>query len=118
MRRAICLCGRVLEQIAKLRRRDRHHSIPGKWPDEAPALQPLREQAHALAVVPQYLDQPAAPAPEHEQVPLCGLRCNVSCTSTARPSKPLRMSVWPVASHTRTSLWIEIIVVVRPLPAR
>src|ERR1700756_4331899 len=41
--------------------------------------------------------------------PLCGLRLSVSCTSSARPSKPLRMSVWPLASHTCTPLGTGII---------
>ena len=57
------------QQIAELRRRDRHRAIRRRRPDEAAALQPLREQAHALAVVPQHLDQAAAPAAEHEQMP-------------------------------------------------
>jgi hypothetical protein len=34
--------------------------------------------------------------------PECGSRFRVSCTISASPSNPLRMSVWPVASHTRT----------------
>jgi hypothetical protein len=33
-----------------------------------PPLQPLSKQAHPLAVVPQRLDQPTAPATEDEQV--------------------------------------------------
>src|SRR5262249_50487180 len=53
--------------------RDRHHSVPGKWPDEQASLQPLREQAHALAIVPQHLDQAAAPAAEHEQMAAVGI---------------------------------------------
>jgi len=32
------------------------------------AFQPLRVKAHALAVVPQHLDQSTAPAAEHEQM--------------------------------------------------
>src|SRR5262245_17960241 len=58
------------EQIAELRRRDRHRAIRRRGPDEAAALQPLGEQAHALAIVPQNLDQDAAPAAEHEQMPV------------------------------------------------
>src|SRR5262249_4646146 len=41
--------------------------------------------------------------------PLCGLRLSVSCTSSAKPSKPLRISVCPVASHTCMPLGIGII---------
>ena len=33
----------------------------------------------------------------------------VSWTNNARPSNPLRMSVWPVASHTRTPAGVGII---------
>src|SRR5260364_132425 len=55
-------------QIAELGRRYRHRSVHSLWPDEAAALQPLREQAHALAVVPQHLDQAAAAAAEHKQM--------------------------------------------------
>ncbi len=37
-------------------------------------------------------------------MPVVGMRLSVSCTSTASPSKPLRISVWPVANHTCTPL--------------
>src|SRR5262245_43899468 len=68
----------ALEQISQLRRRDRHRAIGSlarscRRPDEAAALQPLGEQAHALAVVPQHLDQAAAPAAEHEQLAVVGI---------------------------------------------
>jgi hypothetical protein len=33
----------------------------------------------------------------------------------AKPSKPLRMSVWPLASHTRTPLGTGILGATRPL---
>src|SRR6266508_2775831 len=49
----------AFEKIAELRRRHRYCPIRRRWPDEATALQPLREQAHALAIVPQHLDQAA-----------------------------------------------------------
>src|SRR5215467_6730839 len=58
----------AFEQIAKLRRRGRHHTIGRRWPEEASPFQPLREQAHPLAVMPEHLDQSAAPATEHEQM--------------------------------------------------
>src|SRR6266545_7548748 len=51
----------AFEKIAELRRRHRYCPIRRRWPDEATALQPLREQAHALAIVPQHLDQAAKP---------------------------------------------------------
>ena len=46
--------------------------------------------------------------------PQCGSRFNVSCTISASPSKPLRMSVCPVASHTRTPAGIGIIAATAP----
>src|SRR5579863_3070117 len=66
------------EQIAELRRRDRHRPVGifarnGRWPDEAPALKPLGEQAHPLAVMPQHLQQSATPAAEHEQIAVVGI---------------------------------------------
>jgi hypothetical protein len=41
--------------------------------------------------------------------PLCGSRFSVSCTTSAKPGKPFLMSVWPVASHTRTPFGTGII---------
>ena len=35
----------AFQQIAELRRRDRHHAVRRRRPDEAPALQPFRKQA-------------------------------------------------------------------------
>ena len=66
------------QQISQLRRRDRHRPIRifarnGRWPDEAASLQPRRIQAHPLAVVPQDLDQAAAPATEYEQMAVMGI---------------------------------------------
>ena len=57
----------AFQQIAKLRRRDRHRAVRAiaggrRRPDKTAAFQPLREQAHALAVVPQHFDQATAPA--------------------------------------------------------
>jgi len=39
---------------------------------------------HPLAIVPQHLDQPAALATEHEQMPRCGSRFSVSCINQQR----------------------------------
>src|SRR5260370_35227465 len=50
----------AFQQIAELRRRDRDDALRCRRPDEAAALQPLREQTHALPVVPQNLDQSPA----------------------------------------------------------
>src|SRR5262245_43733736 len=56
------------QKIGQLRWRDRHRPIGGRWPDEAASFQSLRKQTHALAVVPQNLDQPAAAAAEDKQM--------------------------------------------------
>ena len=56
------------QQITELRRRDRHHTVGRARPQETAALQPLREQAGALAVMPDHLQQIAAPAAEAEQM--------------------------------------------------
>src|SRR5215469_11433763 len=59
----------AFQQIAELRRRDRDGARRCRGPDEAATLQPLGEQAQALAVVPQNLDQPAATAAKHKKLP-------------------------------------------------
>src|SRR6266436_4885238 len=58
----------AFQQIAKLRRRDRDGARRRRGPDEAATLQPLGEQAQALAVVPQNLDQPTTPSAKHEKL--------------------------------------------------
>jgi hypothetical protein len=66
--------------------------------------------------MPKDLQQPTALAAEHEQMATVrGSRFSTSCTSTASPSKPRRMSVVPLASHTRVSLGSPII---GPAPAK
>ena len=56
------------QKVAKLCRRDRHHAVGCARPQKAAPLQPLREQAGALAVVPDHLQQIASPPSEAEQV--------------------------------------------------
>ena len=81
-------------KIAELRRADRHHAVGRRRPQEAAALQSLAEQAHALAVVPEHLDQLTAPAAEHEQMPAVRIAPqDLLHLQRARPLKPLRMSV-------------------------
>ena len=63
----------MIEQIAELRSRDRHRAIGWRWPQEAATVQTLDIKAGSLAVVPDHLDQVAAPAPEDEQVPGMGI---------------------------------------------
>src|SRR5205823_115708 len=52
------------EQVAKLPRRDHHHAIVRRRPDEASLLQPLGVERGAQPIVPENLDQIAALAPE------------------------------------------------------
>ena len=56
------------QQITELRRRDRHHAVGRARPQEAAPLQALREQAGALAVMPDHLQQIAAAAAEAKQM--------------------------------------------------
>src|SRR3954451_15328789 len=63
----------AFEQVAKLCRRDCHHAISRRRPQEAAPFQPLREQAQALPVVPEHLDQSAAAATEYKQMPAMGI---------------------------------------------
>jgi hypothetical protein len=42
-----------------LRNADRDYAVCQRWPQKAAALQPLREQTRALAVMPNDLDQVA-----------------------------------------------------------
>ena len=58
----------ALEQVAELGRGDRDHPVSGRGPQEAALLQPLREQAEALPVVPEAFDEVAATASENEQM--------------------------------------------------
>ncbi len=76
----------------------RHRRWTARRSGPSPAL---GEQAQALAVPPQHLDQVALPPAEHEGLAENGSRARWSWTRAASPSKPLRMSVCPVASQTR-----------------
>src|ERR1019366_2312503 len=58
----------TVEKVAQLRRLDCHDSIGWRWPDKVAPFQALGKQAHALAVIPQDLDQSAAATAEHEQM--------------------------------------------------
>ena len=49
------------QKVSELRRRDRHGAVGGARPQESASLQPLGEQACALAVMPDHL-QEVAPA--------------------------------------------------------
>ena len=58
----------ALQQIAELRRRDRHRSVGRRRPQEPSPFQPFGEQAQALAIAPKALDQIAAPTAEDKQM--------------------------------------------------
>src|SRR3954469_22444604 len=58
----------ALQQIAELRGRDRHGSVGRRGPQETAALQPLRVEAQALAIMPKDFNQIAAPAPKDKQM--------------------------------------------------
>src|SRR5215475_5479486 len=79
----------AFQQIAKLRRRDRYRPVSRRWPDEAATFQSLRKQAHTLAVMPQHLDQPAALAAEHEQMPAVRITLELLLNQKCQPIKAL-----------------------------
>ena len=54
----------AFQQVAELRRGDRHHAVRRRRPDEASTLQPLREQAQTPAIVPQNLKSSPSYSPE------------------------------------------------------
>src|SRR5207247_1763083 len=82
------------------------------------AFEPFGEQVHALAVVPQHFDQRAAAATEHEQMASVRITLERLLHEQPSPSKPLRISVWPVASQTRAPAGSEIIAGARPRASR
>ena len=51
-----------------MRNADRDNAVRQRWPQKAATLQPLREQARALAVMPNDLDQVAAAAPKNVEI--------------------------------------------------
>jgi hypothetical protein len=51
-----------------LRNANRDNAVSQRWPQKAAALQPLREQTRALAVMPNDLDQVAAAAPKNLEI--------------------------------------------------
>jgi len=53
--------------------------------------------------------RPAAAPADRAGGPACGSCASFSCTSSASDAKPLLMSVWPIASHTRTPAGTRII---------
>src|SRR5258708_4722027 len=56
------------QQISQLRRRDRHRAVGHARPQKPATLQSLREQAGALAVMPDHLQQIAAAPTKAKQM--------------------------------------------------
>src|SRR6476619_811462 len=102
------------QQISQLRRRDRHRPVGWRWPDEAPALQPLGKQTHALAVMPNDFDQASAPAAEHEQMALMRIALELLLHQQRQPVEALahvgvtgrqpHPCAWGQTDHRRRSL--------------
>ncbi len=63
----------ALQQHRQLRRRQKDRAVLGLGPDEATLFQALREQAKALPVPPQHLDQVTAAATENQQLAAEGI---------------------------------------------
>ena len=51
----------TFDHVAELRWGNRHSALRRRRPDEAPTLQPLREQARAMPIVPDHFDEVAQP---------------------------------------------------------
>jgi hypothetical protein len=62
-----------VEHVGQLCRRDCHHAVGRRRPDEAPLLQPLGIQRHAQTVMPDDLDQIATTASEYEKIAGMGI---------------------------------------------
>jgi hypothetical protein len=58
----------ALKQIAHLPGANGDHPVRRRGPDEAAAFKPLGEQAHALTVMPNHLDQVTSAAPKNEEI--------------------------------------------------
>lgn len=96
------------QEITELRRRDRHHSLSRNRPDEATPLQAFCEQASALAVMPDHLQEiaatagrdarslgPAMPATESPSA------CRYSRSRAIPARRPATRSSWPSISQRR-----------------
>jgi len=62
-----------LQEIAELRRRDRHGAVNRCRPDEAPTLEPLAEQAHAPPSCQRNFHQMLTLATEGEKLAAIGI---------------------------------------------
>src|SRR5690349_8251128 len=89
------------QEITELRRRDRHYTVGRARPQEAAALQSLRDrQAPWPSCQITFNRLPRRPRKQN-RCPLSGSRRSTSCTCNAKLAKPFLISVCPVASQTR-----------------
>ena len=98
-----------LQQIAELRRRDRHDAAGRRRSDEPATLEALGIERQSKPVVPEDLDQVAAASPEDVEITGIGVTTERFLDLKRKPFMPRRMSVTAVASHTLTSDGIGII---------
>jgi len=97
------------EQIAQLGRRDRHCALCRRRPQKAPLLKSFREQHAPCPSCQITFNRPPRRPRKQNRCPPKGSRCKTSCTNKDRLANPLRISVCPVASQTRTPVGIGII---------
>ena len=104
------------EQITELRRGDRHRTVGRAGHRKRPRSSRLvNRHAPWPSCQITFKRSPRRPRKQNRW-PLKGSRFNISCTCSDRLAKPFLMSVWPVASHTRTPVGIGIIAAVRRPP--
>ena len=104
----------ALQHVGELRRRDDNDAIGRRGPDELAALQPLGVERHAQSVMPKHLHE-VAPAPtEHKEIAGMRIALQRLLHLQVRPFMPRRISVWPVAIHTRTPEGMGIIAAAVP----
>lgn len=75
----------AFEQHRQLRRCQRHAPVRDLRPDELAVLEPLGEQAQAVAVPSQHLDSVSASAPEHEDLAAEGIGLELDLNEGRQP---------------------------------
>ncbi len=97
------------QKITELRRRYRHRAIGDGRPEKAPAFEPFRIRQTPWPSCQMIFKRSPLRPRKQNRWPLFGSRFSDSCTNSDRRGKPLRISVCPVASQTRTPLGTGII---------
>ena len=77
----------AFEQIAKLRRRNRHHPVGRRRPGSGLAPAASRTDTFCPSCHSTLISPPRRPR-NTNRCPLCGSRLSVSCTMSAKPSNP------------------------------